>query len=246
MQVRRQSALLIAAMLAMLLAAGCGGEKAKAPELPTTPVLGDGTIRGTVRFIGEPPEMPLIDNQPCHDEAEPIREETIVVGSERGLKNVLVYLTGAPRFSGAGNDPAVLDQKSCRYVPHVIAVQVGQTLRIRSSDPTMHNVHYNPDHNPPANFGMTTRGAEKDVTFDQQDIFRVKCDVHPWMTAYIGVFDNPFFAVTGDDGAFALKQVPPGRYTLVAWHERLGTQEKQVTVEDGKPLDVTFQYKAPE
>lgn len=188
--------------------------------------------------------MNTIANQPCHDEAGPIKEETIVV-NDGGLKNTLVYLVGGPRFSGAAREPAVLDQVSCRYVPHVVGVQVGQTLKIKSSDPTIHNVHYIPDQNPPANFGMTAAGAEKDVTFSSPEIFRVKCDVHPWMTAYVGVFDNSFYDVSGNDGSFEISQVPAGPYKLVAWHEQLGMREVDLTVNGEAPIEMNFEYRAP-
>ena len=239
-------AALATTLLLLLLCAGCDGEKAASAPLPTEPVVGNGVVRGKVAFVGKAPERKPIANEPCHADAEPILEETVVVNDNGTLRNVLVHLVGAPRFSGAGREPAVLDQVSCRYEPHVVGVQAGQTLRIKSSDPTIHNVHYTPDDNAPANFGMTQAGQTKDVTFDKAEIFRVKCDVHPWMTAYVGVFDNPFFAATGDAGTFELAAIPAGTYTLVAWHEQLGRQEQTVTVEDGKPLDVTFEYKAPE
>lgn len=241
---RRFGCVAIAAALSLT---GCDDRRSESPaspDLSTQPVLGSGTIHGRVTFIGTPPEMQTIANEPCHDEAGTIKEETIVV-KDGGLQNTLVYLVGGPRFSGAGSDAVVLDQASCRYVPHVVGVQVGQTLKIKSSDPTIHNVHYIPDKNPPANFGMTSAGAEKDVTFTKSEIFRVKCDVHPWMTAYIGVFDNPFHAVSAEDGAFEIDQVPAGSYTLVAWHERLGTLEKNIVVEDDRSVDAEFEYKAP-
>ena len=228
-----------------LLLTGCD-EKQSAPEAPlsTRSVLGKGGIRGRVTFVGTPPEMKAIANQPCHDAAEAIKEEMIVV-NDGALQNTLVFIAGGPRFSGAALEPSVLDQKSCRYVPHVLGVQVGQTLRIRSSDPTIHNVHYTPDRNPPGNFGMTAAGSEKDVKFLNADIFRVKCDVHPWMTAYVGVFDNPFFDVSDADGKFDIDQVPAGSYKLVAWHEQLGKIERDVVVADDQPLDVSFEYRAP-
>jgi plastocyanin len=165
------------------------------------------------------------------------------------LANVFVYLAGVAASDGSDREPALLDQKDCRYVPHAVGVQVGQTLRVRSSDPgTLHNVHYNPDRNPPANFGLTSAGDERKVTFGQAPEFiRVRCDVHPWMNAYIGVFDSPFFAVTGESsGMFEIGKVPAGDYKLVAWHERYGTIERAVKVKDNDSVDVTVEFKPPE
>lgn len=210
------------------------------------PVFGSGRIRGAVKFVGEAPVMAEIANEPCHAGAEPLQEETVVVNPNGTLANVFVYLEGAPPSDGAAHEPALLDQVNCRYTPHAVGVQVGQTLRIRSSDPTLHNVHYNAASNPSANFGLTVAGAEKSVTFDAAEFVRVKCDVHPWMTAYIGIFDSPFFAVTSDsDGGFEIPRVPAGSYKLITWHERYGTQELPVQVQDDQAVDVAITYQAP-
>ena len=163
------------------------------------------------------------------------------------LANVFVYLADVPPSDGSQREATVLDQKDCRYVPHVVGVQVGQVLRVRSSDPkTMHNVHYNPSKGAAGNFGLTDAGAERTVTFQQAEFIRVKCDVHPWMTAYIGVFDSPFFATSDENaGQFEISRVPPGKYKLIAWHEQLGQVEQPVEVKDDRPVDVTVTYKGP-
>ena len=201
-----------------------------------------------MKFIGTPPPRADIPNVPCHAGAGPLKDETVVVNDDGTLANVFVYLASAPPSDGSSREATVLDQKDCRYVPHAVGVQVGQTLRVRSSDAgTMHNVHYNPAKNAAANFGLTVAGAEKDVTFDAgAEFIRVKCDVHPWMTAWIGVFDSPFFAVTGETGgSFEIARVPAGEYKLVAWHEMYGTMERTVNVKDNETIDVSFEYKAP-
>ncbi|MGB7161520.1 MAG: hypothetical protein WBD40_25900 [Tepidisphaeraceae bacterium] len=190
--------------------------------------------------------MATIANKPCHDGAPELEEETVIVGDGGAMMNVLVFVEGAGTGDGSGREPAVLDQVHCRYVPHVLGVQVGQTLVVRSSDDTMHNVHYKPQHNAAGNFGMTRPGAEKKVTFAAPEFVRVKCDVHPWMTAHVGVFENPFFAVTGVDGKFEIPKLPAGDYTLVAWHELYGRQAQTLTIADEtKPVEATFRYKAP-
>ena len=207
---------------------------------------GNGVVRGVVKYDGVPPKMAVIANKPCHDGAPELAEETVVVGDGGAMTNVLVYVEGAGTGDGAGRDPAVLDQVHCRYVPHVLGVQVGQTLVIRSSDDTMHNVHYKPDRNAAGNFGMTQAGAEKRVKFAAPEFVRVKCDVHPWMTAHVGVFEHPFFAATGADGKFEIMGLPPGNYTLATWHELYGRLAQPLTISDDKPeAEATFRYKAP-
>ena len=206
---------------------------------------GNGVVRGAVKFDGVPPKMAVIANKPCHEGAPALQEETVLVGDGGALMNVLVFVEGAGTGDGSAREPAVLDQVHCRYVPHVLGVQVGQTLVVRSSDDTMHNVHYKPDRNAAANFGMTKVGAERQVTFDAPEFVRVKCDVHPWMTAHIGVFEHPFFAATDADGTFEIKNLPPGQYTLATWHEMYGRLSQVVTIDETTQVEATFRYKAP-
>jgi plastocyanin len=231
---------------------GCGraGDAGRAGPPRPAPTYGNGTIRGMVKFVGQAPRRAEIANKPCHDHsASPLLDETVVVNEKTGtLANVFVYLADAPPSDGSQRDAAVLDQVDCRYVPHVVGVQVGQPLRVRTSDPkTLHNVHYNPSANPAGNFGLTDAGAERKVTFAKPEFVRVKCDVHPWMTAHVGVFDSPFFATSSEDaGAFEIARVPPGKYRLVAWHEQLGQVEQSVEVTDEqRAVDVTVTYKGP-
>lgn len=217
-------------------------------------MYGTGTVAGVVKFVGTAPARKEIVNKPCHDGAAgPLLDETVVVNGNGTLANVFVTLVGdgAPPSDGSAGEPAVLDQVDCRYVPHTVGVQVGQTLVLRSSDPTLHNVHYTPADNPRGNFGFTAKGSERKVTFGKPEFIRMKCDVHPWMTAYVGVFESPFFAVTreGEDeataGKFEIARVPAGKYKLVAWHEQYGKVEQDVEVKDGGKADVTVTYGAP-
>jgi hypothetical protein len=235
-------------IVAVLLVAGCGREESR-PTPRLAPTFGNGTIRGTVKFVGVAPKRAEIQNKPCHDHAaSPLLDETVVVNQKTGtLANVFVYLAEVPPSDGSQRDAAVLDQKDCRYVPHVVGVQVAQRLRVKSSDrKTLHNVHYDPPGNPAGNFGLTDAGAEQSVKFDKAEFIRVKCDVHPWMTAYIGVFDSPFFAISDENaGQFEIARVPVGKYKLIAWHEQFGQVEQQVEVKDDRPVDVTVTYKGP-
>jgi plastocyanin len=240
-------------LFAVLLIGGCGRDSDESQAAPprVAPNFGSGTIRGKVKFVGAAPKRAEIANQPCHDgAASPLLDETVVVNEKSGtLANVFVYLADAPASEGSKAEAAMLDQKDCRYVPHVVGVQVGQSLRVKSSDPkTLHNVHYNPSDNRPGNFGLTDAGAEKTVVFEKAEFIRVKCDVHPWMTAYVGVFDSPFFATSREEtGAFEIARVPAGTYQLAAWHEQLGqvVAEQSVVVKDNETVEVSVVYKAP-
>jgi hypothetical protein len=234
------------AIFAALLLFGCD-EKKSAPSAPKPPApTGHGIIRGVVHFIGNPPVMPEIPNHPCHDGASSIHEETAVVSATGGLANVIVYLQDVPPGDGSANPPATLDQRDCHYIPHVLAVQINQPLIVRSSDPTMHNVHYSSDRNGAANFAETQVGASKAISFAEPELpIRIKCDVHPWMTAYVGVFPTPCFAVTDESGKFEISRIPAGTYTLCAWQEKYGTLSQKIVVSDNAAGEAAFDYKAP-
>jgi hypothetical protein len=138
----------------------------------------------------------------------------------------------------------VLDQKECRYVPHVMGIQVGQNLDIASSDNTLHNVHAIPEQNREFNKAHQMAGIRHTHVFSTREVMvPFKCDVHRWMNAYVGVLDHPFFAVSGADGAFALEGLPPGTYTIEAWHEALGTQTQTVTIGEQETREMTFTFK---
>jgi plastocyanin len=232
-------------LLMFLATCGCdrSSQASASPAALPRVLPGNGVIRGNVKFIGTPPLMKTFTStEACCQSDSPLADETVLVNSNGTLRNVLVYLENAPATDGSHQPPALLDQVHCHYVPHVIGVQVGQTLTIRSSDPTMHNVHFICDKNPVRNLAMVQAGQEIPVKFDYAEIVKMKCDVHPWMTAWVGVFDNPFFAVTQDDGSFQIKNIPAGTYKLVALHELYGRAEQTITVADDKPADVQFVF----
>ena len=232
------------AMLAGGIASAC---KEKAPAAPPRPqpVFGQGVIRGKVTFSGAAPKLEPIRNQPCCEGApETLPDETVVVNDNGELPNVLVYISNIPPSDGSQQPPVVLDQKFCRYVPHVLGVQVGQALRVTTSDNAPHNTHYNPSKNPAGNFVLTTPGTDKTVTFTQPEMIRAKCDVHPWMTAWVCVTESPFFSVTKEGGTFEIPRVPTGNYTLTAWHERFGELEQQIEVKETGAVETKFEYKA--
>ena len=188
--------------------------------------------------------MATIPNQPCHAGAPTLKEESVVADAAGHLQDVVVYLEDAPP-AGPPQDapPVTLDQVNCRYMPHVVALQTGQTLHVTTSDPTLHNVHGLCTENPPFNFALISVGQSKDLRFEKPEVFPVRCDVHPWMKAHIHVFAHPWFAVTSSDGTFEIRNVPAGSYTLVAWQEKYGLQRERVSVTDGKVCiaDITYQ-----
>jgi plastocyanin len=210
-------------------------------------------IIGTVTFKGTPPaEIPLTqmeDNADCmatHKELPTTHH--YVVGANGEFGNVTVYLQGMDgKSTGASAAPAVLDQKGCLYTPTILAVQTGQKITVKNSDDCIHNVHSvpktagNQEYNDPQQPG----GADLTYTFPKPELFlKFQCDVHPWMFAWVSVFDHPYFSVTGTDGKFVIKNVPPGKYTIVAQHRKAGTQTADVEVKDGDAtVNFTFQAK---
>lgn len=176
----------------------------------------------------------------------PIYSEEVIVNSNGTLKNVLVRIKeGLPKQGWpVPAMPVKLDQKACVYRPHVLGVQVNQTLEIHNSDDTNHNVHPLPRVNREWNESQPPKGEVKLKTFPKEEAsILFKCNVHPWMRAWVAVVSHPFFAVTGDDGSFVLKDVPPGEYTIEAWHEKYGTQELKLKLEPKQPLAADFTFK---
>jgi hypothetical protein len=212
-------------------------------------VLAD--VTGKVTLEGTPPEMKVLDMSAQKECAslhpDPVTEETVIVGDKGELKNVVVSLKKDEDKDIAGDvpkTPAVLDQKDCMYSPHVVAMMVGQGLVVKNSDPFLHNVHGKPSINNEFNVPMPHKNDGEKINPQPKapEYINVKCDVHPWMSAWVAVFDHPYFSVTGDDGTFDIKNLPDGEYTLQAWHEAYGTKEQKVTVKGGK-AEVNFTFK---
>ena len=200
-------------------------------------------ITGKVKLDGKAPEAKEIDMSGVAEckaaHSDPVYEEHVVADESGNLANVVVYIKAddpASLGGAAPKEPAVLDQKGCMYEPHVLAMMVGQDLLVKNDDPFLHNVHSLAQTNPAFNFGQPNKDPGKPVDPPKAaENIKVKCDVHPWMSAYIIVLEHPFFAVSKEDGSFTIKGNPPdGDYKLEAWHESLGTQEVQVSVKDGK------------
>jgi plastocyanin len=226
--------------LAAALIAGCG--KSDSSPAPPRPVaMGAGIIHGVV-FFDAPAPAPKLVSPPGYWSTD--YDEAVVLNSNGTLRNVMIYLKDAPPGDGGG-PPVVLDQRDAHYIPHVICLQVGQPLIVRNSDAHFHNVSIGSAVNPPQNFPMADTGDHDPITFKAPEFFKINCNVHPWMDAEVGVFDHPYFAVTGDDGSFTIGNLPPGQYTLVARHERYGDLTQAITVADRQTLEVTFRYREP-
>jgi plastocyanin len=240
---------------ALVAAPGAAPAAAPAPAPAAAPAtanspgrLGKGVIRGTVHFTGKAPDARPITTPDPFCARQGIKEEDLVVGPAGGLKNVLVRVTkGATGIYDAPPADAVVDQNGCVYRPRVQAVMAGQTIQIKNSDQTLHNVHTYKGASTLFNQAQIPGMGPLSKKFsDGGQIIKFKCDVHPWMTGYVAVATNPFFAVSGADGGFAIEKLPAGTYTLDAWHERLGTRTAaDIVVVEDQPAKAAFDFSGP-
>jgi len=243
--------ILVVACLALLPATG-KSEDGK----PWNPALGTATITGTVKFDGKPPQMRPIDmagaDAKCAElhGGERLKPETVLINDNGTLRNVFVWVkTGIEGWKfppPEGN--AVLDQKGCTYHPHVQGMRQGQSLMVKTSDPTAHNVHGYAKVNRPFNRSQPAGAADVLVEMKRDEAgppMKVKCDIHPWMNAFVAVVAHPYYAVTGPDGSFKLANLPPGTYTIEAWHEQYEAMEQMVTIgaNETKKLEFTYPKK---
>jgi plastocyanin len=215
--------------------------------------LAASTITGTVTFEGKVPTLrPLaMDADPACAKMhpKPAPNPMLILGSGNTMANIMVWVSKGLQAGKAWpvpKTPVVLDQKGCQYVPHVMGIMVGQQYRILNSDGILHNVHALPKINKGFNRAMPPTVKEAGAVFDKEEaVFQIKCDVHPWMSAYVGVFTHPFFSVTGTDGKFTISGLDPGTYTITAWHERLGTQTASATVGANETKTQNFKFAPP-
>lgn len=255
---RRRMYYLAAYFAALGLAiSGCGNKQestSTSAPAATSGVAVDaataGSVSGTVQLMGTPPKMKPINmaaEPSCAKQhATPVTSQEVMLGKDGALENVVVYLKGdftKYKFDAA-QSPATITQKGCMYDPHIVALQTSQPFQVVNADPVTHNIHPIPKDNREWNESQPPGAAPIDRNFSHEEIaIPVKCNIHPWMKAYVAVFDNPYFAVTGADGSFDLKNVPPGSYTLMAWQELYGTTQQAITIgpKESKTLKLVFQ-----
>jgi hypothetical protein len=255
----------LALCTAFLVLVGCGGGGGKTepaseggPNHETTPSMESAavdpataaTVNGTILFEGTAPAEDKInmsaDPQCAGMHSDAVYTEKAVVKDGK-LQWAFIYVK-----DGLGNrtfptptTAAVIDQKGCQYQPHVLGVMVNQPLDILNSDETLHNIHAQPTNSDQFNIGMPLKNMKQTKKFPAAEVMiPVKCDVHPWMSSYIGVLTHPYFAVSGADGNFSIQGLPPGTYTLEAWHEKFGVQTQQVVVGPSETKTADFTFRA--
>ncbi|MGA8491994.1 MAG: carboxypeptidase regulatory-like domain-containing protein [Terriglobales bacterium] len=217
---------------------------------PATTSPSAAAIRGVVKFEGTAPKAKPIsmaaDPSCARQHPGPVSTPEVVADSKGGLQNVLVFISDGlgDRTFDPPAQPVVITQKGCLYQPHVLAVQANQPIEVVNDDPTMHNIHPAPTNNREWNKAEQP-GAKVEETFAREEIaIPVRCNVHPWMRGYIAVLKNPYFALTKPDGTFDLPNLPPGTYTVKAWHEKLGTSTQTITVEANQTKEINFVFKS--
>ena len=213
-----------------------------------------GTINGKVKVDGPTPKRKVIDmsKEPeCAKEYKVDnlpRTENVIAGANNSLSDVVVYISAGAKDEGVVPSQVVtLDQRGCRYIKHITAVHVNQKMKITNSDSAIHNVHPLAQVNREWNQSQTAGSQALDAKFEQAEFIPVKCNIHPWMHGYIAVLKTNHYGITDTSGGFSLKDLPPGKYTVTAWHETLGTQTQQVTIgglNETKSIDFTFKGKA--
>jgi plastocyanin len=256
MRMRKTVVLLVLGILGLLLLSACSkkeeqasnkAEVKEATAAPATPVdpATAATITGTVKYPGAAPKPVKIDmsQDPACKGGDNTVETLVINGGN--LENAFVYVKDGlgSRTFDTPKDPVTLDQKGCRYHPHVVGIMTGQQLKVINSDDTTHNIHPTPKDNREWNESQPPKAAAIEKTFAREEILLpVKCNQHPWMKMYVNVVKSPYFAVTDKDGKFTLKGLPPGTYTVAVVHEKLGTDTQQVTVgaKESKTADFTM------
>jgi plastocyanin len=232
---------------------GGGGQESTVPARQATPLdlSTVGTITGAVRFEGTAPDQSVAqlsgwsECSAQHPQGNPPAGDVLV--KEGKLQNAMIYIKDGlgNRVFAVPTETVEMDQKGCVFIPRVLGAQVGQPLKFLNSDPMAHNVHGFAQKAKPWNISLSVKGTSRSVKVDKpESMIEIKCDIHPWMRAYVGVFDHPYFALSGADGSFTLNNVPPGEYTVEAWHERFGTRSQKVTVSAKETKAIEFAFTA--
>ena len=250
---------LLPALCALTVTIACGGSSSSESSAPKTSGAPGGKrvdtgtagrITGRVVFKGTAPAAATLNtssDSKCAASGKTVREESVIVDNG-GLENVFVYIKdglGGYTFD-VPTQPVELDQDGCAYVPHVLGIRVGQPLQVLNSDSTAHNVHAAASVNEQVNTGQPFKGMTYTHSFTRPEVMvPFRCDIHPWMLAWVGVVDHPYFAVSGNGGKFELKDLPPGTYTVEAWHEKFGTQTQKVALGEKEAKELTFTFGSP-
>src|ERR1700688_1396001 len=241
----------VSVLLGVVLLAGCG-KKETAEEQPAAPAAGPAatpidpataaSVSGTLKFDGAGPKPAKIDMSQDPNCAGGNTAENIVVSGGH-LENAFIYVKDGLRTFAVPTDAVTLVHSGCKYKPHVLGVMVGQTIKIVNGDPTTHNIHPTPKDNRESNESQAPQAPPLEKPFAREEILLpVKCNQHPWMRMFVNVVKSPFYAVSGPDGKFEIKGLPPGDYTIAFVHEKLGEQDQKVTLaaKDSKTVDVIF------
>jgi hypothetical protein len=256
----RPAALVLASFFALFAHIGCSKKESEDPAEPAAPTAivdpaTAGSISGAVRLEGAPPTFRPIDMSAeaicMQANRSAVIPPIVVTGARGALANVVIYVKsglGSYRFD-TPSTPVVLDQKGCMYVPRVLAVMTNQPFEVHNEDQTIHNVHPMPRQNRAWNKSEPVGDPPIVATFTKPEIaIPIACNIHPWMRAYMFVFAHPYFDITPKTGEFALKNLPPGTYTVEAWQEKLGVQDQTITIgpKETKSLDFVFHWPAPQ
>jgi len=209
-----------------------------------------GSVAGSIKFVGKKPARKMIDmsGDPACVEAHHGKayDESLVVNRNGTLANVFVYIKSGleGKTFEVPTTPVTIDQQGCWFHPRVLGIQVGQRLSVINSDPVTHNIHPMAEINREWNHSQGAGDPPLARKFLKPEVMiRVKCNIHSWMHAFIGVVDNPYYAVTGADGSFKIDNLPPGDYVLAAWQETLGTQDAKITVGPSGKVETSFTFK---
>ena len=233
--------ILIMSLLVLLLPAQSGGQ------------AGTASVTGSVKFEGKKPRVRAIDmsgaDAKCAEAngGKRLKPDTVIINKNGTLRNAFVWVKSGlegKTFPMPEGD-AMLDQKGCRYTPHVQGMRKGQSLAIKTSDPTAHNVHGYAKVNRSFNRSQPAGAGDVSIRMRRDESsppMKIKCDIHPWMNAYVAVVDHPYYAVTGEDGSFTLADLPAGTYIVQVWHEKYGVMEETITIGDGEAKSLEFAY----
>jgi len=207
-----------------------------------------GTISGKVTYTGTPVKQKPIDmsKEPscAKQHATPVTTETVVTGANNTLENVVVYISAGADDANAPAEAITFTQKGCQYLPHVLAMHTNQDFKVVNDDQTSHNIHPLAKVNREWNKSQPPGSPPIDAKFDQPEFISVKCNIHPWMHGWFVVLKTNHYSISKDDGGFSLPNLPPGKYTVTAWHEDYGTQTQDVTITGNETKAIDFSFKA--